>query len=391
MSANFGDAGQTATVCSFDGIMGEADPGSTIPHMTSSISAKAVINARQAANINALPLRAKATELAKVAYTFASSGKNMFVHYTRDVLEDRRSRLLNSGTARKLYTKKAPSLWDNLEQEQKSFWHETAMDIRLAMKQKLLTPEDCLQHAGRLEDARRCIWYAELAVSAYLGTPPPASLEGPTATAEIVGEVAISGNNGEEESSFEDREKMEASSATICITTINEKLQRFAIAPAMSGDINVDIQHPAEAELLDTLPDRFEYTQNMLYSHFARYDLDDIRNAEGREQTAMLRLLASLLDISGKELCYYYVVPRLCKAYHPPRDGSTVMSMAADVWRFLPGRTKDLWASASRAVKKQLGDGDVGGVEMLQLDSLEPEVLRLHEMAQEAMKSHASR
>ena len=42
-------------------------------------------------------------------------------------------------------------------------------------------------------------------------------------------------------------------------------------------------------ELLDTLPDRFEYEQNMLYSHFARYDYDEVRKAEGKHGTAMLR------------------------------------------------------------------------------------------------------
>lgn len=100
----------------------------------------------------------------------------------------------------------------------------------------------------------------------------------------------------------------------------------------------------------------------------------------------MLRQLANLLDKTGRELFYFYIVPRLCKLCQPPSDGVTVTSLAGDIWRFLEGQGKDSWASASATWKKRLGDGDVDGSEVLQLDGLEPE--RLHGMAEEALKTH---
>ena len=99
----------------------------------------------------------------------------------------------------------------------------------------------------------------------------------------------------------------------------------------------------------------------------------------------MLRQLADLFDKTGKILFYYYAVPRLCKQSHPPTARKTVTGQAADVWRFMAGTGKEKWRKQSAKVKKQLGDGDVMGLEMLQLDNLDVEVLRLHELAEAAL------
>ena len=61
---------------------------------------------------------------------------------------------------------------------------------------------------------------------------------------------------------------------------------------------------------------------------------------------------------------------------------------AAERCRFLPGTKKKAWLCAGLKLKKQLGDGDISGLETLQLDSLDPEVLRLHELSQEALRCH---
>jgi hypothetical protein len=119
----------------------------------------------------------------------------------------------------------------------------------------------------------------------------------------------------------------------------------------------------------------------MLYSHFAHYDYASIREAEGKHQTAMLRQLADLFDKTGKILFYYYAVPRLCKKTYPPTAGETVTGEAARVWLFLPGAEKEKWRTASAGVKKRLGDGDIAGLEVLELGSLDAEVLSLHELA----------
>ena len=63
-------------------------------------------------------------------------------------------------------------------------------------------------------------------------------------------------------------------------------------------------------------------------------------------------------------------------------------SQAADVWKLLPGAEKAKWCNASDSVKKRLGDGDLAGLCVLELDTLDEEVLRLHELAAEVLKAH---
>ncbi|KAK3621211.1 hypothetical protein LTR56_022921 [Elasticomyces elasticus] len=386
--------------------------------------------------LDKFPPAARARELKKAADAFACSGRNVFVHYVAPILETRRKKLLASSVTKKKYTKTAAQLWHSLEQDDRDeyfYWNEmVGRRIRESLRSTELSYEICLEYAGMPEDRTTCIWHAELAVSRYLGTP---SLEALAALSD--------GGSGSVNTSIADVIKVDDTGLLISheITFDTTKHQTLSIAvnekslpptinftvpqrtdhtpldlldklpdpsdvttiselsiigndnpPSLASDGTSPQQNgESTMEILDTLQDRFECEPRMLYSHFARYDFDAVRSAEGKHQTAMLRQLADLLDKTGMRLFYYYMVPKLCMMYSPPRDGSTVTSKASDIWRFLKGPQKALWCSANQMVKTQLGDGDVLGLEMLQLDSLEPEVLRLHNMATEASARHEVR
>lgn len=77
-----------------------------------------LLTARAIGHITALPPTAQATELAKRANTFASSSKNIFVHYVEPILNHRRTELLSRGKNRKKFTKSAVQLWQGLQEQQ---------------------------------------------------------------------------------------------------------------------------------------------------------------------------------------------------------------------------------------------------------------------------------
>lgn len=81
------------------------------------------------------------------------------------------------------------------------------------------------------------------------------------------------------------------------------------------------------------------------------------------------------------------MVPLLRKQCHPSTTGETVTSRAADLWRFLPDTEKTKWLDASAKVIKELGDGDIRGLELLQLDSLDGDVLMLRELVQATIQA----
>ncbi|KAK5681534.1 hypothetical protein LTS10_006066 [Elasticomyces elasticus] len=392
--------------------------------------------------LDKFPPAARARELKKAADTFACSGRNVFVHYVAPTLETRRKKLLASSVTKKKYTKTAAQLWHSLEQDDRDeyfYWNEmVGRRIRESLRSTELSYEMCLEYAGMPEDRATCIWHAELAVSRYLGTPslePLAALSdggsGPVNTTKTtdtsIADVIKAGDTGlliSHEITFDTTKHQTLSIAvneksppptinfTVPQRTDHTSLDLLDKLPDPSDVITIselsiigndkppslasDGTSPQQndestIEVLDTLPERFECEPRMLYSHFARYDFDAVRRAEGKHQTAMLRQLADLFDKTGMRLFYYYMVPRLCMRYSPPRDGSTVTGKAADVWRFLKGPEKALWCSANQMVKTQLGDGGVLGLEMLQLSSLDPEVLKLHRMAVEALVGHEKR
>ncbi|KAK5122391.1 hypothetical protein LTR85_003975 [Meristemomyces frigidus] len=398
MPPNITDSSVCATTTA-SGLSANRPAGTLLPTSPSpAYEIPPLLNAREIGHINALPQAARAAELAKRANTFASSGKCLFIHFAEPVLNYRRTELLSRGKNKKKYTKTALQLWQSLEEQQYDewfFWYSVAVQLRIALSKGQISHEECLKNAGMPEDASVYIWHAEVAVAHYMGISPP--LE-PAETELWSLEGAIAGKGTD--SDVDPKSKDDTSGAWITasfehleITVPRRSASGKAVVATSESGAAIEPQESSNvsAELLDTLPDRFEYTPNMPYSHFARYDLDEFRDAEGKRQTAMLRQLANLLDKSGKELFYYYMVPRLCRAYEPASDGSTVMSKAGDIWRFSRGPTKTSWASASAVWKKRLGDGDVDGLEVLQLDSLEPEVVRLHTLAAKAMESHAAR
>ncbi|KAK5705588.1 hypothetical protein LTR17_021533 [Elasticomyces elasticus] len=384
------------------------------------------------------PPAARARELKKAADIFACSGRNIFVHYVAPILETRRKKLLASFVTKKKYTKTAAQLWHSLEQDDSDeyfYWNEmVGRRIRESLRSCELSHEMCLEYAGMPEDRATCIWHAELAVSRYLGTPslePLAALldggsdkAGNTTKATktidsiktddtglLISEnitfdttkhqtLSIAVNEKSppraidftapqqtDYTSLELLDELPDPSDVTTVSTLRISGNNKPLSLASEGTISRQTcEHTTE--VLDTLPDRFECESRMLYSHFARYDFDAVRRAEGKHQTAMLRQLADLFDKTGMRLFYYYMVPRLCMMYSPPRDGSTVTSKASDIWRFLKDSQKAMWCSANQTVKTQLGDGDVLGLEMLQLDSLDLKVLKLHGLAVEALAGH---
>ena len=265
------------------------------------------------------------------------------------------------------------------------------------MKKQVLSPKGCFIHAGRVADRHTYIWNAEVAVVTYLGLVPPEPLVLASEDEVVKAFETVIRKNADCELSTEGDGKLSDVLDSMRTLTLHEKKTEVdsqaenSTSSASDEKAQMTDSEHAETvytELLDTLPDRFEYEQNMLYSHFARYDYDEVRKAEGKHRKAMLRQLANLFDKTGKILSYYYTVPWLCKQTYPPALGETVTGQAAERWRFLPGIKKKAWLCAGLKLKKQLGDGDISGLETLQLDSLDPEVLRLHELSQEALRCH---
>jgi hypothetical protein len=312
-------------------------------------------------NIDALPKAAAEREVKKAVDSFASTGRNLFVHFTTPVLNHRRELLLRTGATKKKYPKTAAQLWQGLDYEETFYWEEMAREVRMSLKQKLLTAREYLTDAGRKEDRRMYVWHAEVAVATYLGLPqPPEPADAPLDLSKT---------------SPPDHDAKEVGLQGTITTTVTAEDDRVA---------GVDL---GDTELLDTLPDPFTYEPRMMYSHFARYNFDAVRNAVGKHQRELLHQLAGLFEKTGKVLFYYYTIPHLCKKNHPPTAGETVTSQAADLWRFLPGKEKEKWLAANVKVKKMLGDGNLDGLETLMLESLDPEVLKLHDMARFAIGS----
>lgn len=143
---------------------------------------------------------------------------------------------------------------------------------------------------------------------------------------------------------------------------------------------------PVEQPLLDTLPEVFTFQPRMLYGHFAHYNLDDILTTHTRKrQLEKLHQLADLFDQTGKVLFYYYIYPRLWKRLRPLDVDESIATFAQEIWHYAEGGVLEEWKVAEVGVKKMLGDGDLRGLAILRLDSLDPEVLRLHGMAEEAV------
>lgn len=313
-------------------------------------------------------------DIRHAAERFASTPRNIFVHWVQPILDQRRSDLQATGVIRKKYYKSAAQLWpavaNDIEMHDQSFfWNTMASQLQLCVKTSFANAESVVRRGGVEHEFGNYVLYAEIAVSEYLGTTLPAMVLENASKAPPHSEKI-----GDADRDHAQDKAIELEKATITLD---------AISPAGVGKLSVSDVN-ATGDMLDTLPEPFCSEKKMLYSHSAHYDLDEVRQAVGKQQTAKLRQLAALLDKTGKELFYYYTVPHLGKEMYPAM-GDTVTSKAADIWRFLGGPAKDSWLQASVNLKKRLGDGDVDGLETLQLDSLDAETLRLHDLALEAI------
>ena len=336
------------------------------------------------AQLERLPPASRAREIKKAADNFASNGRNLFVHYVGPILNKRRELLIASSITKKRYYKTAAQIWPTVQLEDALFWQEAAKELRLCMKDNCLDRKDCLLYAGKLPERQTYIWHAEEVVAAYLDLPHPATTTEQLDLATADHEQPVPVHIAVIAANFSKYELAGLNIASEGSTVLAGYIPGARDAVATEGSVlagaeTVDSTHILP--LLDTLPDPFEYEQNMLYSHFARYDYDEVRRAEGKHQKAMLRQLADRFDRTGKILFYYYMVPRLCKQTSPPSVGDTVTSQAADIWKFYDAQGKEVWRTASSKLKKALGNGRVDGLETLQLDSMDMEVLRLHEIA----------
>lgn len=113
----------------------------------------------------------------------------------------------------------------------------------------------------------------------------------------------------------------------VVLTTIDVNIE--TTKTAVATETNGSSDQIQTTTLLDNPPDRFEFGQNMLHSHFAHYNFNGVRNAVGRTQTMLLRHLVERFEKTGKELLYYYIVPRLCKQTYPPSEGETFFFFAS--------------------------------------------------------------
>ena len=336
------------------------------------------------AQLERLPPASRAREIKKAVDNFASNGRNIFVHYVEPILDKRRELLIASGTTKKRFYKTAVQIWQSVQREDASFWIEAAKELRLRMKDGSLDRKDCLLHSGILCERQTYIWHAEEFVAAYLDLSHPAPVKGQLDLAIADAEHPVPVHIAVIAADFSKYELPGLSIASEGSTMLAGDIPgaRDAVATQSSVLVGAEtVESTHILPLLDTLPDPFGYEQNMLYSHFARYDYDEVRRAEGKHQKAMLRQLADRFDRTGKILFYYYMVPRLCKQTSPPGVGDTVTSQAADIWKFYDAQGKEVWRAASSKLKKALGDGRIDGLETLQLDSMDVEVLRLHEIA----------
>src|ERR1700744_5067987 len=78
--------------------------------------------------LDSLPPAARERGTEKAASTFASTGRNLFVHYAAPILEKRRQILLSSGTRKKKYAKTASQLWPTLSHDQSFYWNQAAKE-----------------------------------------------------------------------------------------------------------------------------------------------------------------------------------------------------------------------------------------------------------------------
>ncbi|KXT12306.1 hypothetical protein AC579_6217 [Pseudocercospora musae] len=307
------------------------------------------------------------------ALNFTANARNIFVHYAEPTLEIRRQQKLASGTTKKKFYHNAAQLWAEIQtidelHEQRFFWNQKSVEIKLALKKKTITHEDVLQNAGFEEDWWGCRKYAEMAVGWYLGQEPPREF---VDTAEDEAMTAVTAGDKDHHREAEPLRLKEM------LHDLRSDISKLAFqTPAL--DFAKPAPNDHQQPLLDVLPEPFTYQPKMMYGQFTYADYIEIRHLDGKQQSARLRQLADLFDPTGKVLFYYYAYPHIWKDFRPLRIDETVATRAQDKWKLLGSKEQEFWRVKSAELKKLLGDGNVDGLNCLELDNLDPEVLGLH-------------
>ena len=220
-----------------------------------------------------------------------------------------------------------------------------------------------------------CRKYAEMAVGWYLGQDPPREF------VDVLQDGATAADSPEdhgpspEAGLLDVEEKLHDLPCDISKLFFDHDPPEFA--KPSSGD---------DQQLLDVLPQPFQYEPKMMYGQFAHADYTEIRRLDGKQQAARLRQLADLFDPTGKVLFYYYAYSHIWKDFRPLKIDETVATRAQDRWKLLGSKEQEFWRTKSAAVKKLLGDGSVDGLICLELDSLDVEVVRLHRMMEDVLE-----
>lgn len=95
-----------------------------------------------------LPPASKQREIIKLANNKLSNGYALFTHYIHATLELRREALLSSGATKKKFYKTVGKLYEDLPDSQKVFWNGEAARLRVLIKEKAITHEECVRNVG---------------------------------------------------------------------------------------------------------------------------------------------------------------------------------------------------------------------------------------------------
>ncbi|KAF7188236.1 hypothetical protein HII31_10521 [Pseudocercospora fuligena] len=253
----------------------------------------------------AFPAASRQRELHQEAMKFAANARNIFVHYIEPILDLRRKEKLSSGTTKKKFYYNAARLWAEMQtiyelHEQRFFWNQKSVEMKLALKKNAIKLGDLLQNAGFEEDWWECRRYAEMAVGWYLGEDLPREFVNGTGDEATTVETADDRDNCRELESLHLKEKLHDVPGDIFKLAFHHDPPEVA-KPAP------EVDH----QLLDVLPEPFAYDSKTMYGQFAHADYSEIRQLDGKQQAARLRQLADLFDATGKVLFYYYAYPHI--------------------------------------------------------------------------------
>ena len=348
---------------------------------------------------NAFPAAARQRELDRAVQKISGNAQNMFVHYVEPVLQHRRNELRATGRSKRLHHKTAAQIWSFMSLEQSFFWTQKVTELRLALKQGTLKAEDCLRDAGYSDEWYEYRRFAEMAVAEYMKQEVPEEFREERKHWVTRDEIKRGVADQATEDDRREHEQVEDQTEVLHLVTVStgtrddallldQMLPRVDLEKATllgAHSIKFAASQTESSQLLDVLPDRFDYEPRMMYGNFTYADYKEIRALDGKQQAARLRQIADLFDATGRVLFYYYAYPHVWKRLRPPEVDQTVASVVHEEWRCMRPPRKGIWEMHGRRVKKLLGDGNVDGLDLLELDSLDHDVLELHTVTEEIL------